>query len=56
MKTKILVAAALAVSAVAVYFFTRRKPVSQTVQKENASHHLTNAFSRAKEHALTHPN
>ena len=57
MKTKVIIAVAAAVlSGIAVYFYTRRKPVQKQIVNEKERHHLTNAFSRAKEHATSHTN
>ncbi len=54
MKGKYIVAAASAVAGLAVYyFFGRKKAKPETApQKENERHHLTNAFSKAKQVAV----
>jgi LPXTG-motif cell wall-anchored protein len=54
MNTKYLVAAGLAVAGLASYFFFRKKAAQTAIhpQKENERHHLTNAFSRAKQIAI----
>jgi len=54
MKGKYLIAAGLAVAGLIGYYFLRRKnaPVQMQPQKENERHHLTNAFSKAKQIAV----
>lgn len=54
MKGKYFVAAGLAVAGLAGYYFFRKKAAQTAVQpqKENERHHLTNAFSKAKQIAV----
>jgi hypothetical protein len=54
MKGKYFVAAGVAVAGLAAYYFFSRKkaePAAQ-LQNENERHHLTNAFSKAKQMAV----
>jgi hypothetical protein len=50
MKTKIAIAG-LALTAIALYFFRKRSPKNEQ-QPVKKSHHLTNAFSKAKNVAV----
>lgn len=53
MKGKLLIAAGLlSVGAALYYYFTRKPNETPVLERENDKHHLTNAFSRAKEVAL----
>jgi LPXTG-motif cell wall-anchored protein len=54
MKGNYFVAAGLATVSFAVYYFLKKRKTEPTaqVQKENERHHLTNAFSRAKQVAV----
>lgn len=53
MNRKYIVATALALAGVATYFFLKKKETKKTAQpqKENERHHLTTAFSKAKQMA-----
>lgn len=54
MKGKYLIAAGLAIAGAAAYYFLRKrsKQTYSQPQKENERHHLTNAFSKAKQIAV----
>lgn len=54
MNAKYVVAAGLAIAGFAGYFFLRRRnsQIAVQPQKENERHHLTNAFSKAKQVAV----
>ncbi|MGE5521942.1 MAG: hypothetical protein ACM3VS_18610 [Candidatus Dadabacteria bacterium] len=53
MKTGYIIAAALAVAGAVAYFLLRRNKVEEDLSMvENRAHHLTDAFSKAKERAL----
>lgn len=54
MKGKYFVAAGLAVAGLIGYYFFRKRTTQTPVQphKENERHHLTNAFSKAKQMAI----
>jgi hypothetical protein len=53
MKTRIIIAAGLAVVGAVTYFLLRKNHVQEDISLvENKTHHLTDAFSKAKERAL----
>jgi hypothetical protein len=54
MKGKYVVASVLAFAGIALYIFLRRKNAEEVTQPNKASerHHLTNAFSKAKQAAM----
>lgn len=54
MKGKYVVASVLALGGIALYIFLRRKNAAEVTQPNKASerHHLTNAFSKAKQAAM----
>ena len=56
MKRNMIIATAMAVAGVATYFIRRRLTSSSgtnTTQPTPRSNHLTNAFSKAKQHAIS---
>ena len=56
MKRNMIIATAMAVAGVAAYYIRRRLTSSSgtnTTQQTPRSNHLTNAFSKAKQHALS---
>lgn len=56
MKGNYFIAAGLALAGFAVYYFLQKRKTEtpSLPQKENERHHLTNAFSKAKELAVGH--
>ena len=57
MKRNMIIASALAVAGIATYFIRRRMTSTTTnetsMQPSPRSNHRTNAFSRAKQHAMS---
>jgi len=51
MNRNLIIAASVA-AAIAAYLFTTRKPKTTKNVTQGKAHHLTNAFSKAKQHAI----
>ena len=50
---KKLIIASLATAGILTYFFSRKKtPVNNNVEPHEQTHHLTQVFSKAKQHAV----
>ena len=54
MKKEYLIAAGLALAGIAGYFITKALGKKENTTTAKRTHHLTDAFARAKEHALAH--